>query len=108
MPVAVDADDSPELGDPPSPPSGSRALAVIAEELLRSDDDTRIVELWDEMAWALAALCEPKGRHATDATVKAAVSSVEAMLWTDEDFPLARYRRSEQLDVDFLSEPVPL
>lgn len=107
MPFIVDTD-SLASAPTPSTTASPRSLTAIAEELIRSDADARIVALWDEMAWALAASCKPKGRHAADANVSAAVSVVEAMLWTDEDFSLARYRRSEQLDVDFLSDPVPL
>lgn len=88
--------------------NSARASALIATELLASANDARTIALWDELSWALASSCTPKGKFAEDSTVMAAVTSVEAMLWTDEDFPLVRYRKSEQLDVDFLSEPMPL
>ncbi|HKT55248.1 MAG TPA: hypothetical protein VJR25_00625, partial [Microbacterium sp.] len=106
MPVVIDLDAGSTVE--PSTSRQARPLAEVATDLLLSKDDNRTVVLWDEFAWSLAALCTPKGRQADDQTVKGAVATVEAMLWTDEDFPLVRYRKSEQLDVDFLSDPTPL
>lgn len=106
VPVVTELDATSSAGLPISPKV--RPLAEVAADLLATKEDTQTVVLWDEFAWSLAASCTPKGRHAGDQTVRGAVAAVEAMLWTDEDFPLVRYRKTEQLDVDFLSDPTPL
>lgn len=106
MPIFADEDGG-KIDDIARNPSG-RALTKIAEEILETDDAGRIVALWDELAWALADSCKPRAKFAEIEQVRSAVAGVEAMVWTDDDFPLSRYRKSEQLDVDFLSDPIPL
>ena len=103
LPTVTDA-------DPPQATSGTapRAPARIATELLVEHDPGRLTALWDEFAWSLADLCKPRAKHADDSLVTSAVARVDAMLWSDDEFPLSRVRKSEQLDVDFLSEPTPL
>ena len=107
MPVTVESEDF-VAAEVPVELTSSRPIADVAVGLLNSADDAHTIALWDEFAWGLAQLCTPKGRYAEAPEVKEAVAAVEALVWTDEEFPLVRYRRSEQLDVDFLSDPSPL
>lgn len=64
-------------------------------------------KLWEEFAWSLTDVCRPTPKELSDQSIKDAVYDVTAEVWSDQDFPLARYRQSEQLDIDFLSEPQP-
>lgn len=56
------------------------------------------------LAESFAVRCKPAAQYGTDDVVMAAVSSVEWQLWGDDDFPLARVRKSEPLDLEYLSE----
>lgn len=67
-----------------------------------------LYNIWHGLAQALARLCKPSDRDAKDPKVREAVASVEAQLWSDDEFPLSRCRRSEILDIDDLSGRTPL
>lgn len=47
-------------------------------------------------------------RDLTDPSVERSVSGIAGTFWTDDEFPLSRYRKSELLDVDYLSAGYPL
>lgn len=106
MPIVNDDDDA--FIGATAEPGSERTLATIAEEILKTNGSVRTIALWDELGWALAAACRPRSKFSENEAVQTAVAKVEAAVWTDDDFPLSRYRKSEQLDVDFLSDPVPL
>ncbi|WUL11508.1 hypothetical protein OHS18_27200 [Amycolatopsis sp. NBC_00355] len=67
-----------------------------------------LYNIWHGLSQAFARLCKPSDRDAKDPKINEAVKSVEAQLWSDDEFPLSRCRRSEILDVDDLSGRVPL
>jgi len=66
--------------------------------------------LWLALAEAWAAKCAPRGRDTDDPAVVNAVAGgeVTADIASDDEYPLARYRRSERLDVEHLSPPPPI
>lgn len=64
-------------------------------------------DLWMELAWSFADACKLSIKHASQPEFVEAVESVGADLWTEDDFTLRRMRQSEQLDIDFLSDPQP-
>lgn len=77
----------------------------IATETARNTataEDKYWLILW--LAQALAARCE---KAAKTAGVDAVVRSVNPDVVTVDDFPLSRYNNSEDLDLDYLSEPLP-
>lgn len=63
--------------------------------------------MWSAFSDALAARCKLKPMFEAIPEIRDAVTSVVGELSSDDEFSLARVRRSEQLDVDFLSDPVP-
>lgn len=63
--------------------------------------------LWNDLAWASADLCKLRKFDRVDPALSAAVGEVGAQLWTEDEFPLSRVRQSEQLGIDFLSDPQP-
>jgi hypothetical protein len=77
----------------------------IATEFAR-DSTTAEAKYWLIMwlAQAWAARCE---KSAKDAGVNTVVRSVSPDVATVDDFPLSRYNNSEDLDLDYLSEPIP-
>lgn len=62
---------------------------------------------WNKLAWTLADTCKLGKRDQENSALTAAVREVDAELWSEDDFPLSRMRQSEQLDIDFLSDPQP-
>lgn len=82
-------------------------LNGLCGALLDCEDPVRLSVLWAAFAEALADLCAPRGAALAEEGVSTAVASVVGEVWSDDEFPLSRVRKSEQLDVDFLSEPVP-
>jgi hypothetical protein len=83
-----------------------RPSSEIAERLEASQQPEVRYWLWMALASAWAARCKPKGREATP-EVLAAVTGVAGEVVSIDEFPLTRYRKSEQLDLDHLSEPYP-
>ena len=65
--------------------------------------------LWLALAEAWAAKCTPRGRDKENPAVAEAVAGGEiaADIASDDEYSLARYRRSERLDVEHLSPPAP-
>jgi hypothetical protein len=83
----------------------------LATERMRSPSSASVYWLWLSLAEAWAARCTPDvgKRPAEDAAkIRAAVTGVDADLVDEGGFDLYRYRRSEQLDIDHLSPPIPL
>lgn len=92
-----------------SPETTTKAApADIATKILQETDGARTAVLWEEFAWSLADLCRPRGSAASDPSIMGAVSDVSANLYSDDEFPLSKVRKSEQLDLEFLSDPQPL
>ncbi|MGA7088924.1 MAG: hypothetical protein WB116_11745 [Candidatus Dormiibacterota bacterium] len=65
--------------------------------------------LWDALVEAWAWRCKPKAKYASQPEVMDAVAGreIQGQIVSDREFSLARYRRSEQLDVDYLSPSPP-
>lgn len=82
-------------------------LNAICEQIGREKDRVRLSVLWTLFAEKLAERCKPKQKFDADPQVRNAVISVTGELSSDDEFSLAKMRRSEQLDIDFLSDPVP-
>jgi hypothetical protein len=82
-----------------APPS---ALAEVAQS---TGDPVEVNLALDALAGSFASACKPHPRHNEDATIMRAVESIEGQLWSDDDFPYSRHRKSEALDLEFLSEP---
>jgi hypothetical protein len=83
----------------------------LAKERQRSPSSASVYWLWLALAEAWAARCTPNfDRHAPNEAAKilAAVSDIDADVIEESGFDLYRYRRSEQLDLDHLSPPIPL
>lgn len=106
MPILEDDEDKIARGSKPA--TNLSDLTSLADQMLKNTDPVREVALWGAFAWALADKCTPRQKFSDDESVNGAVLEVEAEVWTDEEFPLSRVRKSEQLDVDFLSDPTPL
>lgn len=86
-------------------PKNPSEIAQIYESI--SDPMERALAL-GALAEACASICKPGRKHEDDEAVIGAVSDVSAVLWADDEFPLSRVRKSEPLDLDYLSEPTPL
>ena len=63
------------------------------------------LELWNLLADALAILCMSKAKKDSVAGASDAISSIAGQVWSENDFSLSLYRRSEMLDLDHLSSP---
>jgi hypothetical protein len=65
--------------------------------------------LWLALAEAWGDRCRPRGRYRNDPSVANAVrgGAVGVEILSDDEYTLARYRRSEMLDLDHLSPPSP-
>jgi len=85
----------------------SLSPGILATEMIKAGAPYS-VELWDQMAWAFADTCKLGGSDRDNPLLVQAVAEVGAELWSEDDFPLSHMRRSEQLDIDFLSDPQPL
>jgi hypothetical protein len=58
------------------------------------------------LAESFAALCTSCEKFVAESEAVAnAVISVDWQLWGDDEFPLASVRKSEPLDLEYLSEP---
>ncbi|TDT31225.1 hypothetical protein [Naumannella halotolerans] len=101
VPTIPDDADLSRIGSMPSD------LTKVCEAILSERDPIRQAMLWGTFAESLADKCAPKGQYKGDPEVTGAVLSVSGELSSDDEFPLSRARRSEQLDVDFLSDPTP-
>ncbi|MGC2941822.1 MULTISPECIES: hypothetical protein [unclassified Brevibacterium] len=98
-----------EIAEPPDQrrlPTDANSLAEKIDESGPGDDPFYANALWTGLAEALAAKCDP-GKAGESEAVSDAVSEVIGEVYSDDEFPLAKVRRSEQLDIDFLSPPVP-
>lgn len=62
--------------------------------------------LWNAFAEALASLCQKPEQIGVPSAIISAVASVTGMLWTDDEFSLNRYNRTESLDLEHLSPAV--
>jgi len=101
---SLSEDDLPD--DAVLPEESVRSVPVVAEEISRAEGAAS-EDLWFEFARALAAACVPRQSERMP-EVDAAVGRVSPSLFTDDEFPLSRIRKSELLDVDYLSAGYPL
>ncbi|MEN2742906.1 hypothetical protein ABCS02_34475 [Microbacterium sp. X-17] len=90
----------------------ARSYKEIARKLFpeyghRPSGDDRQV-LWDAFGDALARTCKPSNSDKRNIPgCETAVSSIDAMISSDDEFTLAMLRRSERLDLAHLSVPDP-
>ena len=91
-----------------SPASSATSLDSICARLLTTADGRDKYAVWLQVAEELAKRCRPRKKYENDPQILGAVSRVVAQVWPDDEFPLSLYRKSEILDIDFLSEPTPL
>jgi hypothetical protein len=82
-------------------------LDAICAAILVEQDPVRRTMLWATFADALASRCSPRTKNAEDPVIRDAVQSIKGELSSDDEFPLSKVRRSEQLDIEFLSDPTP-
>ncbi|WP_210592213.1 hypothetical protein [Streptomyces sp. GESEQ-35] len=88
-----------------------RKPADIAQRLKRENAEMDSIVrywLWGGFADSLAAMCVPSASAATDILAAVEGGQIRGDLSTSEEFSFERYRRSEELDLDHLSPPLPL
>lgn len=92
----------------------ARTPAEISERLYRrelgkgaSPTPAERYELWNALGEALAGVCGPRGADADVPPNLTAVGEIVGQVSTEDEFSLAQYRRSESLDLDYLSPPAP-
>jgi len=78
--------------------------STIADVLVGTTDPLERSLAFDALSEAFASICTPAARHAGDEEIVTAVSSIEGKLWPDDEFPLSQVRKSEPLDLEYLSE----
>jgi hypothetical protein len=79
--------------------------SAIADVLVSTADPLERSLAFDALAEAFASICKPATKHAGEQEIMTAVSSIDGKLWSDDEFPLSQVRRSEPLDLEYLSEP---
>lgn len=82
-----------------------RQPSEIAGLLRTATDPLNRYWLWAALVDAWAEKCRPKGRHRANPAVKDAVRSIEAEIYSADEFPMTRMDSSEILDLDHLSAP---
>ena len=116
--VIVLAGEVPTFEDPPelanevgqklrTPEGAVRSPHDIAEVILADLSPAANYYAWGSLVESLAALCKPP-KSLKDPDVTSAVNAITGQLWADDEFPLSRIRKSELLDLDYLSGPTPL
>lgn len=78
---------------------------TLADIYAVTTDGEQRLHILHALAESFARLCEPAHGHADDKAVMSAVTGIDWQLWPDDEFPLARVRKSEPLDLEYLSEP---
>lgn len=79
--------------------------SAIADVLVSTTDALERSLAFEALAEAFASICTPAAKHAREPEIMTAVSSTEGKLWPDDEFPLSQVRKSEPLDLEYLSEP---
>ena len=118
--IIVESGAIPELGsDEPPEVSASfsnwlrrngnlrRDATEIAKKIEETYNIAEKYHLWLAISEALALQCKPRDKDAHQASVAGAVANIVGQIWTDDQFSLAEYRKSEALDLDHLSPPRP-
>lgn len=97
----------------PSPLNLPNDLNSVCEQIIaetgrgsKSLDAFRLSGLWSVFAQLLAARCKVRSLE-VDGKLCIVVKDVTGEASSDDEFSLAQYRKSEQLDLDFLSDPAP-
>lgn len=79
---------------------------AVAEVIMSTKDPVEVNLALEALAESFASTCKPHARYIDDETVMRAVDArIDWRLWSDDEFPHSRYRKSEALDLEFLSEP---
>lgn len=82
-----------------------KAPGLLADMFVGTADAKQGSHILHALAESFVSICKPAARHSDDDTVMTAVTAVDWQLWADDEFPLARIRKSEPLDLEYLSEP---
>ncbi|UNK45666.1 hypothetical protein [Arthrobacter sulfonylureivorans] len=90
-----------------SPLTASDIASKIASAMQNPSSEERddLYHLWLAFADALAAQCKLRPTDLDNPEYANAVADISAELSSDDEFTLNQYRRSEMLDLDYLSEP---
>ena len=81
-----------------------RGAAEIASRLYNCTDPEEKYFCWMALGEAWVLKCRPPGSVGSE--IQHAVASISADVACEDEYTLAQYRRSEQLDLDHLSEPL--
>lgn len=85
------------------------APTALAELIVNADSSATQAALWPLLAESLARICQPAAKDLANPRVADALSgAIVGEFWQDDEFPLSKYRKSELLDVDYLSAAHPL
>lgn len=85
----------------------ARSSAQIASRLLAATNPDQRYWLWHALVEAWANRCRPASGAAGDIRAAVRGSALAFELLSEDEYPLARVRRSEELDLDHLSPPTP-
>ncbi len=104
FPSSADSSDAEVHGG--AGPSVASLDAACSQLLAIAERDDKYAA-WIRIAEELASRCRPRAKHLGNSLIASAVSRVVPQVWADDDFPLSLVRKSEILDIDFLSDPAP-
>lgn len=82
-----------------------KAPVALAELFERNEDPYKRLHVLHALAESLASICRSGNLPGQPEVVANAVVAMEGHLWGDDEFPLSRVRKSEPLDLEYLSEP---
>lgn len=117
--IIVSAGLLPTTGDDPSPLTADASAMIfaasgavrppgeLADAYWTSTNNEERAAILSALGDSFAAVCVPPAE--ADEATRVAVSDLSGLVWSDDDFPLSRVRKSEPLDIEYLSEqPSPL
>lgn len=82
-----------------------KAPGALAEIFAATDKEHERHQVLNALAESFAGLCIMANLSGEPEAVTSAVAAIDWDLWGDDEFPLARVRKSEPLDLEYLSEP---
>lgn len=82
-----------------------KAPGALAEIFAATDKEHERHQVLNALAESFAGLCVTADLSGEPEPVISAVAAIDWNLWGDDEFPLARVRKSEPLDLEYLSEP---
>ncbi len=84
-----------------------RTPGEVADRLDGSSDPTQRYWLWQLLGQACAVKCRPRDTEREDTVAARAVKSVAAEVVAEDEYTYDQVRRTMQLDLDYLSAPLP-